>query len=624
MADYSISDIYQGGYSTFNQDLNRNYSSVFTGYQIPIMKRGDLAPGSGLGVSTDPRTANILKEVSEKIAPGQKVMELSLIDLGSPIEAIPKQHFDEVRRLSKLTGVEITLHGPITDVSGVVEGRAFSEERRKQVERKLLQAIERGHQINPEGNIPVTFHTSNQLPGPTWEKTKTGEEVVIMPIVNRETEQINQVKSDKVYYPTAYDKKTGEIKGQDYSVYKKLEVLNHTEWDNSTSQIEINREHAERIMRDIAPIFIGKYIESEMAKYQGKEINLLPEEQERINIIHFAKEYIKQAEMKMNSSFEMAWKFGNDEEKKILAKAAEDYKKNIGFSEGKPIDAQKYFDPKRQSAAIGHLVKTLEEVHPEINVPVAEYALKKTSESYGNVALEAYKKFGYKKDKDTTPMVLIENPPAGGGLSRADDLRNVVKGAREEFVNKAVQELGMSKDDAEKQAEKMIGATWDVGHINQLRKFGFTGKDIIKEAETIAPFVKHVHLSDNFGQDNVELPMGMGNVDFKEVMQKLGKHGEEARKIVEAAHWWQFQQTSPVGVSMEALGSPLYSMKQAPYWNQLPGISGGYFGGYGAFLPQINYETFGAGFSNLPSELGGQRGGGVTGGRGRMSGTPME
>ena len=95
MADYRISDIYQGGYSS----LDSGYGPVFTGYRAPVSK---------LGVSTDPRTANILKEISEKIAPGEKVIELSIIDLGSPIEAIPKQHFDEARRLSKLAGVEIT------------------------------------------------------------------------------------------------------------------------------------------------------------------------------------------------------------------------------------------------------------------------------------------------------------------------------------------------------------------------------------------------------------------------------------------------------------------------------------------------------------------------------------
>ena len=65
----------------------------------------------------------------------------------------------------------------------------------------------------------------------------------------------------------------------------------------------------------------------------------------------------------------------------------------------------------------------------------------------------------------------------------------------------------------------------------------------------------------------------------------------------------------------------MYAMDQAPYWNQSVGLQQGYFGGYGQILPTINYETFGAGFSSLPQELGGQR---QTGQGSRMSGKPLE
>jgi hypothetical protein len=59
----------------------------------------------------------------------------------------------------------------------------------------------------------------------------------------------------------------------------------------------------------------------------------------------------------------------------------------------------------------------------------------------------------------------------------------------------------------------------------------------------------------------------------------------------------------------------------SPYWNQSLGYEQGYFGGYGAMLPQGNYDMAGAGFSQLPSELGGQRQGAQGG---RMSGRGME
>ncbi|HJZ18848.1 MAG TPA: TIM barrel protein, partial [Candidatus Nanoarchaeia archaeon] len=254
---------------------------------------------------------------------------------------------------------------------------------------------------------------------------------------------------------------------------------------------------------------------------------------------------------------------------------------------------------------------------PQVYKPAEEYALEMSKKTFGNVAWESYKKYGSK-----SPIINIENPPAGFGLSRAKDLADLAEGSRKKFVENAVRK-GMSESEAKRWAEKLIGVTWDVGHINQLRQFGFSSEDIIKEAEKVGHLVKHVHLSDNFGMENVELPMGMGNVDLKKVMEALKKKGtdvDKIKKIAETGHWWQHMQTSPVGLTMEALGSPMYGAG-APYWNQSPGLWQGYFGGYGAFLPQINYETFGAGFSNLPTELGGQR---QQTGRSRMGGTPME
>ncbi len=626
MTDYHVSDIYQGGYSSL--DSNK-YGAAFTGYHLPVtesvqpsIEGYNTSQGSRLGVSTDPRNANILKEFSEKITPGERVIELSLIDIGEATASIPKQHFDEIRRLSKLTGVEVTVHGPITDASGVVEGRQFDENKRLQVERKLLQSIEKAHQINPDGNIPVTFHTSAGLPGPTWERDEKGKiQTVVMPVVNRETGQINQVKQSEHYSPSHLGGK--EI----WDVHKQLEIMNQNEWSDSIDQVKFNAQKAMEIMKDIHPIFVGKYLKVKTGELKLND--LLPEERQYAQQIDFAEAYLTEAQKKAGGLFDRASKISVAENDKIargrLVETAESYSKTLGIKDGKAgIDAH---NPFNQMQAIINLTNGLENLQPNLYVPTEDYALDKTAESYGNVAFEAFKKFGYKKEKDTTPLLLIENPPAGGGLSRAEDLKNLVKKSKENFiekVSKSVEDggLGISRNEAMKRAEELIGVTWDVGHINQLRKYGFTGKEIIKEAETIAPLVKHIHLSDNFGLDNVELPMGMGNVDFKEVMQKLGVNGEKARKIVEAAHWWQFQKSSPMGVSMEALGSPIYGMNMAPYWNQKDAFWQGYNGGFeGNWLPQTNYETFGGGFSNIPKELGGERGGA---GRSRMGGTPME
>ncbi len=271
----------------------------------------------------------------------------------------------------------------------------------------------------------------------------------------------------------------------------------------------------------------------------------------------------------------------------------------------------------RQAEAMNFLINELKEhkYAPEVYVPIENFATEKSSETFGNAAFDAWKEF-----KDKTPILVIENPPAGFALSTGEDIAKIVKASREQFIKKAAKE-GISESEARKQAEKLIGATWDVGHINMLRKYGYTEKDIIAEAEKVAPFLKHIHLSDNFGFEHTELPMGMGNVPLKEIMEKLGQKGFDARKIIEAGNWWQHFRTSPFQEVLEATGSPIYGMKMAPYWSQAQGLYQGYFGGYGQMLPQMHYETFGAGFSRLPSELGGQ----AQGAQGsRMSGRPME
>ena len=104
-----------------------------------------------------------------------------------------------------------------------------------------------------------------------------------------------------------------------------------------------------------------------------------------------------------------------------------------------------------------------------------------------------------------------------------------------------------------------------------IRKQGFDEKDVVKETEEIAKLVKHIHLSDNFGFEHTELPMGMGNVPIGEIMKKLGEKGYEAKKIIEAGNWWQHFKTPPVTETFEAFGSPVYSV-QGPYWNQSLGF----------------------------------------------------
>src|SRR3989339_567480 len=598
MANYSTKN-YPGADSPFN-------------YNSP---KYSVAPGS-LGFTTDPRTANILKDVSGKLSSGVKQMELEFV---SPeiFDSIPKQQLEEVRRLAKLTGVDLSIHGPVMDTAGFAGQQGFSELNRQASERRLIQTLERSHELKPEGNINVTFHSSEGILGSEFETLgPLGERKHKKLIaVNKQTGQMMPMESDVRYTlggglkqeireklesgkitneQLSKQLSEGRITRDDifsfeskYTPEENIRISNKSQWDSEITPILFNKEKVDEILQQNYPL-VKNLLESR----EQIKIEALPQpQQEALQNIQHAETYLREIHKKADGSFSKAYQYGNEEQRKALKKISDGFGDVIHTKEGQTILGQ--------AKALQLLLDNLgnPNLAPEIFVPI--------------------EKFGTK-----APIISIENPPAGHALSTAEDLRKLIEESRKKFQERLIKDEKMSERQAQQTAEKLIGATWDVGHINMIRKQGFSEKDVIKQAEVIAPMLKHVHLSDNFGFEHTELPMGMGNIPIKEIMEKLGQKGYEAKKIIEASGWWQHFQTPPLQETLEALGSPVYSMNMGPYWQQAASLQQGYFSGYGGMLPDIHYQQFGAGFSQLPSELGGSIGGGGSGGR--MSGRPME
>ncbi len=620
---YQINEIYQGGYSSL--DPNKGHGTPFTGYHTKF---------SDMALTTDPRNANQLKETSDKLSTGVKKIELALVS-PETFDAMPNTQLKEINQLSKLTGIDVSVHAPVMDSAGMSQ-QGFSEVERRNSERKIANAILRSNEVNPSGNVPVVFHSSEGLPSSQLKKTKDGIGYEKLIAVNQEDGKMIPLEEEQRFNvqrslrPEIREKlRSGQMKqselkkehlmplekGKILTPQERLDSYNQTQWDNSLSQLIFNQERVQEIMQRSAPLL--NHVEQEISEKikKGEDLDKIkssferdPEQKRAFEEYRLARSYLDDIEQNLNSIFSNAYKYGDDTQKVQLKKISENFEKNLDNGGGLMTSANAL------QGLLGDLKNPA--LAPELFVPVEEFAVKKSSESFGNAAFKAYQKY-----KDKAPIIAIENPPVGQALSTGEDLRNLVVESRKKFVENAVNE-GLSKKQAEKTAEKLIGATWDVGHINMLRKQGFTDEDIIKETEKVKPFVKHVHLSDNFGFEHTELPMGMGNVPMKEIMEKLGEKGYSARKVIEAAQWWQHFKTAPVAESAEGMGSPMYLGGGAPYWNQRMGLYQGYSSGMsGPWLPQINYETFGAGFSQLPTELGGQRPGAQGS---RMSGRGME
>lgn len=618
MASYE--SLYPGAlYST----LNPSYYTPPSSYQTTV---------GNLGMALDARTANQLGDLNVKLNPGERFVEIQGIS-GATMESIPNQHLDEMKRLAELTGVEMSLHGPLVNASGIEGQGGYSEENRLGAENQIKSAVLRAHQLDPKGNINVTFHSSSNLPSFSphiIKHDKEGKPIREdkgMFIIDEDSGQIRQIREEKRFFEEGEKFSGKEIK---FDPKNELKRINNEAWIDSISEInrtaDFAEEHFDRAKQYIPELQTVPNIENEFYKKILKfDVNSAKDEKEK-RIFDVTKRNVETGQIYLRNSykniknfFDKAWSAaskneGNENDKKRIEEFGKKY--SVVLEPGFERNPEK-IDQLRNVVSEGlKLLSNLDNT-PQLFKPLNDFAVEKSAETFANVAQEVYKKYG-----KTAPVISIENPPGGEALSTGEELRNLIKESRNK-LSQNLKNQGYSLKEAEKIASQMIGATWDVGHINMMRKKGYSEKDVIEETKKIAPFVKHVHLSDNFGLDHTELPMGMGNVPLKPMIDEIKKQGFKGKEIIEAGNWWQFFSTqgggNPFLPSIEGMNSPIYAMTESPGWS-MGGVYGGYFSGYGPINPPIHHQTYQAGFQNMPIELGGE----IPGDRGRFAGTPNQ
>jgi hypothetical protein len=634
------------------------------------------------GAPTSPMTPNQIGEMGRLLNSGMKNIEVGTLKQ-EDFETIPIQHFDEMRRTAKLTGSKISIHAPILDPAGIGQ-QGYSDEEREASEEYIKTLINKAHILDPEGNTPINIHSTGGIQGAIaardeegntmrykedeWrvlkdyegnivEKTlmhKKGDEVVqVLPVINRESGQMAAMKREELHYIE---------KNKVWTPEERLANINETSWDDEKlklmayqkSKQEFNHMN-QRIMQNPAWLELNikaKNMErgqGELTKEEWEELNRMNSQIELnkkqiqqndvhlisgLNTLHdkfskysnpktkLEKQEFKESKKHIEVAREMM-KATKEEEKatKELIKIKKSLASGSNLSEEVRSRAAFLEDSleKRRSEKFDQVLFQMSHLSaPEIFVSTEDFAKEKTVETMKNAAKYAFKKFG-----KTAPLITIENVMPNMVLSRGESLSKLVKDTRKEFTKEIMEEKGLDKKEAKKIAEKIIGATWDVGHIHQLKSKGYTDEEIVAETKKVAQEVKHVHLTDNFGFGDSHLALGMGNVPIKEHLKILeGEADEERRNIVESGAYAAQFKTSPLPPTLEHLNSPVYTYEAGPSWTEARDMYASYLVGFGDVLPQKHFESFyGAGFSRLPTELGGQAGGTQ---QSRFSGTPNQ
>ena len=584
---------------------------------------------------TNPTVPNQLAELGMRLNEGVKNVEVGAID-PKIFDTIPIQHFKELGRLAKLTDSKVSVHAPILDPAGFTQ-RGWDEETRENTESYFKSVLDRSHKIDPTGNIVVNMHSAGMgiPPAYVWKKGLPGDKQMIV-AVNVETGELAPLKYEKLNY----------IGGEKiFTPDERLDALNETKWEDeklSLMSIEKSKEETNLMKMNIQSN--PRY--QQLSYMARNEVPMTNEEKvefnsvnEKVNLFeaHMREQdrHVILALQSMHHKYKTYYKPETEEEKfnyakneKMLKGLSEKFKlqENIRkeayhkmikeFNELPSSDVesrqniveniQNWASNRIQTEVGGEINSNYLLSHlnglpaPKIYRPVDEFAKEKTTETLSNVAMHAYKKYG-----DKAPIVSVENWNPGAALSRGENMAGLIKDSRSEFVQMLVKDKKMQESKAEQVAERMIGATWDVGHINELRKSGFTKGDIVEETEKIAPYVKHVHLTDNFGYHDSHLAPGMGDVPIKEMLEKIKKEDGDRAYVVEAGGFVSGFGQSPLPHTLEAMNSPIYALNKGPQWSQVRDFYSSYLPGYNAMLTDQDYS---GGFSGLPLELGAQRG----------------
>src|SRR3989344_3559723 len=137
--------------------------------------------------------------------------------------------------------------------------------------------------------------------------------------------------------------------------------------------------------------------------------------------------------------------------------------------------------------------------------------------------------------------------------------------------------MGVSREEAEKLAERHIKGTLDTGHINLWRKYwqedprktkeqndGAFNKWVLNQVESLAKekMVGNVHLADNYGYHDDHLSPGQGNSPIRDIMSILKKYGYEKAVTVEPGADASTDLSDFHGLmkTWRFFGSPVYGM----------------------------------------------------------------
>lgn len=247
-------------------------------------------------------------------------------------------------------------------------------------------------------------------------------------------------------------------------------------------------------------------------------------------------------------------------------------------------------------------------------VSIEDFSNSIVPEQVAKLALAAFK-------SDTQPVLALENEPGWQFGGDPEKVANWVDLSREKFTEMLMKEEHMSKDEAKRKSEELIGITFDTGHLNTLKQQinpnpltgkKWTNEELQEQVKMLSKKgVKTVHLADNMGEFGVDshLIIGRGDTQIDEFMKILRENGFKGTAQIEAfTGEFGTESKMPAFTNIMGLGAPLYTMYGSPSARDVGlDFSSPYSMrniNYSHQIPALHWSTWGGPFAGLQSTFG--------------------
>jgi sugar phosphate isomerase/epimerase len=568
-------------------------------------------------------------------------------------ESFGSRERQDMRDLAEINEITTTTHaspsaGPLSGFSN----RGFNDEQREETLNEINKAIHFAADASTGGAVVV--HTGEwQRPisesyGKKGFKGYPEEEIraSILLADKRTGEFITDIRKDEILYEPEYETDkdgnwvdiNGKVIPKDADVkrlFQRVPRWNKEGTDFKVKQVEWpelekraeqwNKEHPEE-PRTPAEMFARIRLENQILQAKGSSLfhaQYYEQHRETRDKAREALEIYKKIEETTDEKEKWRLKrqlesFGEVIDKVVPpdAKYPSEYLKKIIKREE---DAMRFIH--ESSASADAQAKQLQEKLNHLST-VENTGISRTTDTIaraGIYAMEVSKK--NKKLKDPLFVAPEAYDPKLYG-THPEEIKKIITESRKDMANKLMgPRYKYSKEKAEEVASKHIKATFDIGHINEWRRY-FERKPgenteqldkrfnkwVINEAKSLAKegIIGHIHVSDNFGFSDEHLTPGDGNAPIKEFIKEMKKAGLN-KFLVETG---SFNPTTALTDTWSFLGSPVYSIGLPGVPHTWTDIRHSYFGRtgrpyniVGEFGKTISEEYVGSPFySGLPLE----------------------